>query len=451
MAKPYKEGIGWCVRSTYKGHDIYLSGKPSAREAEREMAAEKGAIDKNGAPSHGGPKKKSLAQAMQQYGIEVLPTLKGASQLVRRINRYLRAQQLATLVVTPAGAESKHHFEVGTEAPSNDRKIPNGLHVYRSALLTKTAGSDKVRAMLATKPFEDIVRGDVQRLVNALSQNGVAAATVANEVALLSAVFKHAKKRWNWLPWRENPCHGLDMPKVDNVRKRVLKIEEQELLDAAFADAKNQSAGHLFVLLRESGMRMSEPLLEARWRDVDWGASILHLRDAKAGARDVPLSPKAIEALRALQDLVQPGPADPLVQVSYEAMKACLHRACKKAGIEDLHWHDLRRTAATRLAKKTGNAFLVQALTGHKTWSMVERYVCVDAHDVVAVLHKPEPEEAVAVPAPAQPAQGALLSLSTEQLQTLLAQAVASALGAVPAVALPAAQPSNASLFATAA
>jgi integrase len=35
--------------------------------------------------------------------------------------------------------------------------------------------------------------------------------------------------------------------------------------------------------------------------------------------------------------------------------------------IKNLTLHDNRRTAATRMALKTGNAFLVQALTGHKT------------------------------------------------------------------------------------
>lgn len=451
MAKPYKEGSYWSARCLYKGHDIFVSGKSSAEEAEAEVWALKDAIKKKGAACHGGPKKKSLAQAMQLYGIEVLPKLKGAAQLVRRINRYLRAQHLPTLVVTRAPAESNHHFVVSTEPACGERRVPNGLHKHRRALLTKTADSNKRRDVLATTPFEGVSHAVVQEFVDELSREGVAAATIANEVALLSAVFKHAKKRWNWLPWRENPCHGLTKPKVDNVRTRVLKTQEQELLDAAFADATNQSARHLYVLLRETAMRVSEPLMGARWVDVDWNDCILHLRDSKNGARDVPLSPKAIEALRALQDLAQSGPDDPLVHISYEAMKACLRRACEKAGIEDLNVHDLRRTGATRMGKKTGNLFLVQALTGHKTLAMVERYVHVSAADAVAVLHEPEPPVTAAAPAPAQPAQSALLSLSPEQLQAMVAQAVTSAMGAAQVPTLLASQRSNASAFVRAA
>lgn len=50
------------------------------------------------------------------------------------------------------------------------------------------------------------------------------------------------------------------------------------------------------------------------------------------------------------------------------------------------------------MALKTANIFLVQALTGHKTLQMVERYVNVKAADAVRVLHAP------AAPAP-QPAK----------------------------------------------
>ena len=104
----------------------------------------------------------------------------------------------------------------------------------------------------------------------------------------------------------------------------------------------------------------------------------------RGGKRDVPLSPAAIEALQALQ----PGADhEPVVRISYESMRAAWRRACERAGIKDLKIHDLRHTAATRMALKTGNVFLVKALTGHKTMEMLARYVNVTADDVVNVMH----------------------------------------------------------------
>ena len=138
-------------------------------------------------------------------------------------------------------------------------------------------------------------------------------------------------------------------------------------------------------------MRASEPLERARWGDVDWDNKVLHLRDAKAGKRDVPLSPVAIEVLKGLRGDAESNPKERIVRISYEALKAPWERACQRAGIENLHLHDLRHTAATRMALRIGNMYLVKALTGHKTDSQVARYVNVKASDVVAVMHADAP------------------------------------------------------------
>lgn len=145
-------------------------------------------------------------------------------------------------------------------------------------------------------------------------------------------------------------------------------------------------------------MRASEPLERACWGDVNWERRVLCLRDAKTGSRDVPLSPVALQVLR---DLGPGKPDERIVKISYDALKKGMARACERAGIKDLHLHDLRRTAATRLALKTGNIFLVKALTGHKTDVMAQRYMQVGADDVVAVMHAPEVTPAALPQAPA--------------------------------------------------
>src|SRR5690606_33982481 len=113
------------------------------------------------------------------------------------------------------------------------------------------------------------------------------------------------------------------------------------------ADCRNREVAPAVILLLETAMRSSEPLEQATWADVDWGRCLLHLREAKAGKRDVPLSERAMEALRALG----PGEPDaPILTLSYEALKAAWRRVCERAGLENLNLHDLRHTAATRMA-----------------------------------------------------------------------------------------------------
>lgn len=419
MAKPYEEGSGWCIRQRYRGHDIYVSGRESAAAAQKEVSERIAAIDKGGKPQHLGPKRTSLAHAMREFGLEHLPHLKGAQQEVRRINKYLEAAGLRLLRVQRASAQSAMHYEADLQPLDAQRMVPQGLVAHRRALLTKTAGSDKLRTILAHTAVAKITRLQVQRFMDALAKEGLAPATIALERALLRRFFNHARTKWSWAQPGDNPATALTLPTVDNERDRVLSYDEQVRLDAAFDEAQNPTLRHVCVLLRETAMRASEPLLHATWSCVDWESKVLKLRDSKGGKRKVPLSSAAIEALNALE----PGePDQPLVQVSYESLKAGFKRACKRAGITDFHLHDLRHTAATRLAKKSGNVTLVKALTGHKTFRSVARYMNVKAEDVVEHMQKEREQTPAPVSAPGLYDEAQLQALVEKAVQEALAQ-----------------------------
>jgi hypothetical protein len=166
----------------------------------------------------------------------------------------------------------------------------------------------------------------------------------------------------------------------------------------------------------------------------------------------VPLSPSALDALKALV----PGEQDqPIVGITYEALKASMRRALERAGIQDFHLHDLRHTAATRMALETGNVFLVKALTGHKNMAMVNRYVNVKATDVVEVMHRKAAVELSSTGdqhGSKEVAASGLMDgqnfFSAKQVQALVANAVSDAMAGaaeerVPAAVVRKAQSSN--------
>lgn len=461
-AQPYLEGAGYAIRARHKGHEIYLSGYPTEAAINKEVRARRSQIDSHGAAKGRGPDRTTAAQALQDYAMARLRFKKGARQEAVRINNYLRAARLDTLLVTPlataapatacevasgpAKASSKGkkqtapltvYFRVTLEPYQAERVIANGLHAHRKAQLTKTADAQKHRAVLATRKLSSIRRDDMQNYMNAMRDEGVAPATMKLEQSIWKVLFNYAVKTWAWVSLQDNPATGLEMPPVDNERKRMMSHAEQAQLDAALLECRNTLVTPVLTLLVETAMRASEPLEHACWGDVDWTRRVLCLSDAKGGKRDVPLSPVAIQVLRDL------GPGEPdqrIVRISYDALKKGMERACERAGIENLHLHDFRRTAATRLALKTGNLFLVKALTGHKTDKMAARYMQVGADDVVAVLHAPQvPPQAAPVgkealpasagaPVPPARAEHTTLTVTTQQLQDLMAQAVAAGL-----------------------
>ncbi|MDQ3060076.1 MAG: site-specific integrase [Pseudomonadota bacterium] len=442
MAKAYKEGKGWSQRTRYQGHDIYVSGKKTEAAAQKETRARLTAIDKNAVPAGRGPHQTTLAQALQNYALDRLPFLKGAVQEAVRMNKYLRDARLATLVVTRCAPEGQNqnqdpedddgaYFKVTLAPYSAQRSIPNGLGAHRAVQLTENARTEKHRAIIAGKTMSRVTRQDLQALVYAMRRDRNSPATIQLERAMLRVLFNHAFSFWRWTDLADNPATMLKMPQARNGRDRVLSLAEQTLLDAALSDCRNSLVAPVIVLLRETAMRSSEPLETAKWGDVDWARKMLHLTDAKAGGRDVPLSPLALQTLREL------GPDDahlPIVQISYESLKAGFKRACERAGLENLQLHDLRHTAATRMALKTGNVWLVKALTGHKSNVSVERYVNVKACDVVDVMHAPDT-------APAAPAEPQMVTLAAmeEGIQT----AVRAALDAVRPAAVQPVTPEN--------
>jgi integrase len=52
----------------------------------------------------------------------------------------------------------------------------------------------------------------------------------------------------------------------------------------------------------------------------------------------------------------------------------CFVAACERAGIVDLHFHDLRHTATSRLAERLPNVIELASVTGHQTIQMLKRY-----------------------------------------------------------------------------
>jgi integrase len=158
--------------------------------------------------------------------------------------------------------------------------------------------------------------------------------------------------------------------------------EEKRLL-AACSGARNPYLLSVVRLALETAMRQGE-LVALRWENVDLTRRIAHLPDTKNGeARTVPLSSTSVEVLRALprrlHGQVFPG-------LTTEAVKRAFARATRRAGIEDLHFHDLRHEATTRFFELGLNIMEVATITGHKDLRMLRRYTHLKAEDLAKKL-----------------------------------------------------------------
>ena len=120
-------------------------------------------------------------------------------------------------------------------------------------------------------------------------------------------------------------------------------------------------------------MRPKE-LLSLTWSDVDIDSGIAVLKDTKNGeSRAVPLSLAALDALKTL-----PVNQTSLFATNYHAVKSAWQRLCKRCGINDLRFHDLRHEAISRFFEKGLTLPEVTMFSGHKTKAQVLRYAHSD-------------------------------------------------------------------------
>lgn len=211
----------------------------------------------------------------------------------------------------------------------------------------------------------------------------VSGASVRRERNLLNNAFEIARKEWGW--FRANPFEGVRRPKDGRPKERV--AGEGEIADVLACASSGMAAVITFAL--ETGMRASEI---ASLTHADIVGRVAVLRDTKNGTRrEVPLSEKAIQALRECQPKGDQRAADTalpptIFNLSAGSISTLFKRYAVEAKIPDLTFHCLRRTAATRLAKRL-NLFELCAMFGWKDPRIIQKhYYAADMDELARKL-----------------------------------------------------------------
>jgi site-specific recombinase XerD len=77
---------------------------------------------------------------------------------------------------------------------------------------------------------------------------------------------------------------------------------------------------------------------------------------------------------------------DPKSGKPYQDVKRSFATACRRAGIKDFHFHDMRHTFASHLVMAGVDLTTVKELLGHKTLTMTLRYAhLAPSHKVKAL------------------------------------------------------------------
>lgn len=193
----------------------------------------------------------------------------------------------------------------------------------------------------------------------------VSSATVRRQLVPLRHMFKIARIEWGYGNL-VNPLAELSL-KDSKPRERRLRQGEQEKLLEAADRLRSPMLGRVIVFALETGMRRGE-ILAIRQQDIDWSEPSLLIPETKNGhSRTIPLSPGAIA-------LLTPSSAEKPFPMTAVALRLAWERLTKRVGIEDLHFHDLRHEAISRLFEKGLSVPEVALISGHKDYRQLARY-----------------------------------------------------------------------------
>ena len=216
----------------------------------------------------------------------------------------------------------------------------------------------------------------------------VSPASLKRELTIFSQALTTAFKDWG-IALPQNPVQMISLPKADKVRTRRLEIEEEQRL----LETNNQKLRHIIILALETAMRRGE-ILNVKRSHIDFQKSVLLIPSTKTDTpRTIPLSTDAVSVLRAQlrgsqieYEGVIPLHEPTVFNYKPRGLSGEFLKLCRRKGIENLHFHDLRHEATSRLFEKGLNPVEVATITGHKDTRMLMRYTHLRAEDLVGRL-----------------------------------------------------------------
>ena len=192
-------------------------------------------------------------------------------------------------------------------------------------------------------------------------------ATINRELACLKHMFSLAIK---WKMADENPVKEVQLFQEQQIEMRILTREE---INRLVANASPRLRPILQIALN-TGMRKGE-IIRLRWHDIDLDNRFFFLKQTKSNKpRKIPISGFLADVLGSITRTGEFVFANPKTGKPISDLQTGFKAACKKAGICDLRFHDLRHTAATYMVTGGIDLVTVKEVLGPATIQMTMRY-----------------------------------------------------------------------------
>jgi integrase len=246
-------------------------------------------------------------------------------------------------------------------------------HSQESSILQRLEAQSLAKRLMGSITGPDIASWRDSRLKE------VAPATVVRELAVISHVFTVAAKEWG-MASQENPVTRIQKPRLPMGRFRRISSREMESLVSATQSPELEAIVRIAV---ETAMRRSE-ICSLDWSNIDLDRQLVALSDSKNGeSRLIPLSERAKTVLERISNKRD----GKVFTLHPDSVSQAFERACKRAKINNLRFHDLRHEATSRFIEKGLSVMEAALITGHKDLRMLLRYTHLRPESIIAKLN----------------------------------------------------------------
>ena len=244
-----------------------------------------------------------------------------------------------------------------------------------------------IKPALGDIPLEKLTATELQRLYKYLLENGrlecmesrnkpkgLSVETVRNINQMISSALNCAVEQ---RLISSNPTNGCVLPKLE---RKEMKILPPESLGTFFEEARRSGVFELYYIDLATDLRRGE-LLGLKWSDIDLDKGIIHVRrqvlrqngevveaplKTKNSYRNIAIGADAIKVLKRMEqkdEYVFPSPfGGPM---SPDSVLHMLQRVLKRAGLERIHFHDLRHTFSVLALQNGVDVKTLSAMLGH--------------------------------------------------------------------------------------
>jgi integrase len=330
---------------------------------------------------------------LERFGIRVYPSGKKAFVIMYwhgRIKRLQTVGQHGLLTLVQARDRAKRYLSMLLDGEDPKAK----LEASRNATLFKDFAEDYITREVM--PHHKGWKQEVSRIrvhlvkhfggypVVSITHDQVASvhfeigkthqASANRCIKILSSMLTKAEK-WGVVPTGTlNPAKGISFYREIARERYVTAAELPALIEAI--EQESIYARSAFWLYLLTGFRKSE-LLTATWSQVDFENRQFILTDSKGGRpHHLPLTVEAMAVIEGIPRLL----GNPHIFVGAKEgahlvdLKKPWERIRKRAGLEDVHIHDLRHTIASWLIQAGNSLYLVGKILNHKDLRTTERY-----------------------------------------------------------------------------